>query len=101
LNQLIQGALKLVKEYKEKIMKLQNKFERCLKTQGHKWIDLIFVGINTLVIKHFTIGLLSKMWQQMKYEQVETFNEVAEVAKKNWEHGRSSTTNYAIHGQNS
>jgi hypothetical protein len=36
LNQLIQGALELVKEYKEKTMKLQNKFQGCLKAQGHK-----------------------------------------------------------------
>jgi len=40
------------------------------------------------------------MWRQMKYEQMETWYEVAKVAEKNWEHGRSSTTNYAIHGQN-
>jgi len=81
-------------------MKLQNKFEGCIKAQGHKWIDLIFVGINTLVLKHFTIGLLS-MWQQMRYKQVETFNEMAKVAEKNWKHGRSSMVNYVIHGQNS
>jgi hypothetical protein len=90
----------LVKEYKEKTMKLQNKFEGCLKAQGHKWIDLIFVWINTLVLKNFTIGLLSKMWQQMKHEQVETFNELAKVAEKIWKQERSSTTNYAIHGEN-
>jgi hypothetical protein len=90
----------LMKEYKDKTMKLHNKFEGCLKAQGDNWINLIFVGINTLVLKHFTIGLLSKMWQQMRYEQVETFNEMAEVVENNWEHGRSSITNYAIHGQN-
>jgi hypothetical protein len=63
-------------------------------------MNLIFARFNTLVLKHFTIGLLSKMWQQMKYEQVQTFNEVAEVAKKNWNYGRNFTTNYGIHGQN-
>jgi hypothetical protein len=73
-----------VKEYKEKTMKLQNKFEGRLKAQGPKWINLVFIGINTLVLKHFTTGLLLKMWQQMRYEQVETWYEVAKVAEKNW-----------------
>jgi hypothetical protein len=33
------------------------------------------------VLKHFTISLLSKLQQQVRYEQVETFYEVVEVAK--------------------
>jgi hypothetical protein len=70
--------------YKEKAMKLQNKFEGCFEAQGCEWIDLIFTRINILVLKHFTTRLLSKMWQQMKYEQMETWYEVAKVAKKNW-----------------
>jgi hypothetical protein len=34
------------------------------------------------VLKHFTIGLLSKLRQQMRYEQAATFDEAAEVAEK-------------------
>jgi hypothetical protein len=30
------GALELMKEYKDKTMKLHNKFEGCLKAQGDK-----------------------------------------------------------------
>jgi hypothetical protein len=48
LNQLKQGALKLVKKYKERTITLWNKLQGCLKAQGHERIDLIFVGINAL-----------------------------------------------------
>ncbi len=34
------------------------------------------------MLEHFTIGLLSKLRQQVKYEQAATFDEVTEVAKK-------------------
>ncbi len=34
------------------------------------------------MLKHFTIGLLLKLQQEMRYEQIETFDEVMEVAKK-------------------
>jgi hypothetical protein len=34
------------------------------------------------VLEHFTIGLLSELQQQVKYEQEETFDEVAVVAEK-------------------
>ncbi len=40
------------------------------------------MGINALVLEHFTINLLSKLRQQVRYEQVETFDKVAEVAEK-------------------
>jgi len=45
--------------------------------------------------------LMSNMWQQMRYEQVETFNEMTKVAEKNWKHGRNSMVDYVINGQNS
>jgi hypothetical protein len=50
-------------------MTLQNKLQGCLKAQGHEGIDPIFAGIDALVLKHFTIGLLSKLRQEVKYEQ--------------------------------
>jgi hypothetical protein len=34
------------------------------------------------VLKHFTIGLLSELRQQVKYEQAETYDEAMEVAGK-------------------
>ncbi len=37
---------------------------------------------NALVLKHFNIGLLSELWQQMKYEQTTTFDETMEVTEK-------------------
>jgi hypothetical protein len=63
-------------------MTLQNKLQGCLRAQGHEGTDPIFAGINALVLKHFTIGLLSELQQQGKYEQAVTFDEVAEVAEK-------------------
>jgi len=57
LSQLKHGALEPVKEYKEKIMTLQNKLQGCLRAQGHEGIDPLFAGVNALVLEHFTIGL--------------------------------------------
>jgi hypothetical protein len=82
LSQLKQGALELVREYKERTMTLQNKLQRCLRAQGHEGTYLIFAGVNALVLEHFTIGLLSELQQQVRYEQAATFDEAAEVAEK-------------------
>jgi len=82
LNQLKQGALKLVREYKERTMTLQNKLQGCLRTQGHEETDPIFVGVNAFVLEHFTISLLSELRQQMRYKQAATFDEATEVAEK-------------------
>jgi hypothetical protein len=82
LSQLKQGALKLVKEYKESTMMLRNKLQGCLRAQGHEGTDPIFVAVNALVLEHFTIGLLSELRQQVRYEQAATFDEATEVAKK-------------------
>ncbi len=38
--------------------------------------------VNALVLEHFTIGLLSKLRQQVRYKQVVMFDEAAEVVKK-------------------
>ncbi len=42
-------------------MTLQNKLQGCLRAQGHEGTNPIFVGINALVLEHFTIGLLSEL----------------------------------------
>jgi hypothetical protein len=63
-------------------MTLQNKLQGCLRAQGHEGTDPIFVGVNALVLKHFTISLLSKLRQQVRYDQAATFDEVTEVAEK-------------------
>jgi len=42
-------------------MTLQNKLQGCLRAEGHEKTDPIFAGINALVLKHFTIGLLSDL----------------------------------------
>jgi hypothetical protein len=82
LSQLKQGALELVREYKERTMTLQNKLEGCPKAQGHEGTDPIFARVNALVLEHFTIRLLSELRQQVRYEEATTFDEVAEVAEK-------------------
>ncbi len=82
LSQLKQGALELVRKYKERTMTLQNKLQGCLRAQGHEGTDPIFVGVNALVQEHFTIGLLSELRQQVRYEQAAMFDEAAEVAEK-------------------
>ncbi len=61
LSQLKQGALKSIREYKERTITLQNKFQRCFRAQGHEGTDPIFAGVNALVLEHFTIGLLSEL----------------------------------------
>jgi hypothetical protein len=62
-------------------MTLQNKFKGCLRAQSHEGTNLIFTGINALVLKHFTISLLSELRQQMRYEQAATFDEATEVTE--------------------
>jgi hypothetical protein len=61
LSQLKQGALETVREYKKRTITLQNKLQGCLKAQGHEGTNPIFVGVNALVLEHFTIGLLSEL----------------------------------------
>ncbi len=61
LSQLKQGIFKLMREYKERIMTLHNKFQGCLRAQGHEGTDPIFIGINALVLEHFTISLLLEL----------------------------------------
>ncbi len=61
LNQLKQGALESIREYKERTMTLQNKLQGCFRAQGHERTDPIFAGVNVLVLEHFTIGLLSEL----------------------------------------
>jgi len=57
-------------------MTLQNKLQGC-----HEGTNPIFAKIHTLVLKHFTINLLSEL-QQVRYEQTKMFDEATEVAEK-------------------
>jgi len=82
LSQLKQGALELVREYEERTMMLQNKLQGCLRAQGHEGTDPIYAGVNALVLEHFTIGMLSELRQQVRYEQAATFDEAAKVTEK-------------------
>jgi hypothetical protein len=82
LSQLKQGALESVKEYKDRTMTLQHKLQGCLKAQGHEGTDPLFAVVNAIILEHFTIGLLSELRQQVRYEQAATFDEAAEVAGK-------------------
>ncbi|CAK9191943.1 unnamed protein product [Sphagnum troendelagicum] len=82
MSQLKQGALESVREYKDRTMTLQHKLQGCFRAQGHEGTDPLFAGVNAVVLEHFTIGLLSELRQQVRYEQVATFNEAAEVAEK-------------------
>jgi hypothetical protein len=93
LNQLKQGVLESMRKYKEK-MTLQNKFQGCFRAQGHDGTNPIFGGINALVLKHFTIGFLSELQQQVRNEEVKMLNEVTEVVKK--KHGENFMTNCTI-----
>ncbi len=82
LSQLKQGALKLVREYKDRTMTLQHKLQGCLKAQGHEGTNPLFAGVNAVVLEHFTIGLLSELRQQVRYEQATTFDGATEVTEK-------------------
>jgi len=82
LSQLKQGALELVREYKDRTMTLQHKLQRCLRAQGHEGTDPLFVRVNAIVLEHFTIGLLLELRQQVRYEQAAMFDEAAEVVGK-------------------
>ncbi len=62
-------------------MTLQNKLQGCLRAQGHERTDPLFAEVNALVLKHFTIGLLSELRQQVRYKQAATFDEATKVAK--------------------
>jgi hypothetical protein len=79
------GGFKIIKKYKNKTMTLHNKLKGSFKVYGHEGTNLIFYGFNAPMLKHFTIGLLLELWQQLKYEQVVTIDEMAKVVKKNEE----------------
>ncbi len=82
LSQLKQGALESIREYKDRTMTLQHKLQGCFKAQGHEGTDPLFAGVNAVILEHFTISLLSELLQQVRYEQVATFDGAAEVAEK-------------------
>jgi len=52
------------------------------RAQGHEGTDPLFAGVNIVVLEHFTIGLLSELRQQVRYEQAAMFDEATEVVEK-------------------
>ncbi|KAH8936714.1 hypothetical protein BDL97_17G098800 [Sphagnum fallax] len=77
-----QGALELVRECKDRTMTLQHKLQGCFRAQGHEGTDPLFAGVNAVVLEHFTIGMLSELRQQVRYERATTFDGAREVAEK-------------------
>lgn len=55
---------------------------RSLIAQGHIPENPIFEGIKALVVNHFMIGLLPELFQQVKYEGVDTLEDVIRNAEK-------------------
>ena len=82
LIQVKQGMEEKVKDYTDRVQGLSVMISRSLRAQGHSADNPIFKGIKALVVKHFMIGLLSELLQQMKYEGVDTLEEVIRIAEK-------------------
>jgi hypothetical protein len=57
-----------MKDYKKKTMTLHNKLQGSFKVHGHEGTNLIFSKFNAPMLKHFPIGLLLELRQQLKYE---------------------------------
>ena len=82
LNQVNQGALENVKDYTDRVQEFSIQITRSLRAQGHNAKNPIFEGIKTLVVKHFMIGLLPELLQQVVYEGVDTLEDVIRNAEK-------------------
>jgi hypothetical protein len=63
-------------------MTLQHKLQGCFRAQGHEGTNPLFAGVNAVVLEHFTIGMLSELRQQVRYERATTFDGATEVAEK-------------------
>ena len=82
LSKVKQGMEEKMKDYTDRVQWLSVRTTRSLRAQGHSADNPIFEGIKTLVVKHFMIGLLPGLLQQVKYEGVDTFKEVIRIAEK-------------------
>ena len=74
--------LEKVKDYTNRVQGLSVRITQNLHAQGHSAENPIFVGSKTLVVKHFMIGLLSDLLQQVKYEGVDTLKNVIYITEK-------------------
>jgi hypothetical protein len=83
LSQVKQGLLKKVKDYTDKVQGLSVRITWSLRAQGHSAENLICEGIKAFVVKHFMIGLLPELFQQVKYEGVDTLKDVICITEKN------------------
>ena len=70
LSQVKQGTSKNVKDYIDRIKDLFAKITCSLKAQGHGEGVAIFTSMDSLVFKYYVIGLLPKIKQLVKYEEV-------------------------------
>ena len=82
LSQVKQVALEKVKDYTDIVQELSIRITWSLRAQGHNAENPIFEGIKALVMKHFLIGLLPELLQQVKCEGVDTLEDVIRIAEK-------------------
>ena len=82
LSQIRQGMEEKMNGYTDRVQGLSVRITRSLRAQGHSVDNPIFEGIKALVVKHFMIGLLPELLQQVKYKGVDTLEEVIRIAKK-------------------
>ena len=82
LSQVKQGMLKKMKNYTDRVQGLSIRITRSLRAQLHSADNPIFEEIKTLVIKHFMIRLLPELLQQVKYEEMDTLEEIIRIAEK-------------------
>ena len=82
LSQVKQGIVEKMKDYTDRLQGLSVTITRSLSAQGHNADNPIFEMIKALVVKHFMIGLLPELLQQVKYKGVDTLEEVIRIAKK-------------------
>lgn len=82
LSQVKQGVLEKVQDYTDRVQGLFVRITQSLRAQGHSAENPIFEGIKAMVVKHFMIGLLPELLQQVKYEGVDTLEDVIRIAEK-------------------
>jgi hypothetical protein len=82
LSQIKQGVLDKAKDYTDRVQELSVRITRSLHAQGHSAENPIFEEIKALVVKHFMIGMLPELLQQVKYEGVDTLKDVICITEK-------------------
>lgn len=82
LSKVKQGVWKKKKDYHDRVQVLSIRIVQSLITQEHTLENPIFKGIKALIVKHFMIKLILELLQQVKYEGVNTLEDVIHVAEK-------------------